>query len=1073
MRFGREFHRLAIPEFETFYIDYNRRKASIKELHIQGQDLDSTYRALRNDLGQIEALQTRVLASVLNQEKVVIDNFCLEGSPTTIHTRCFGQQELAFLAEEYRSLLDEVLGLRWFDRVNKEAGRRLFGKLKRIDLPNAVKHETQRVEWLEAYDTLEVTAIATLRRMHSLRTKLEDALVERIQDPDTGPLKETPWRFSSTSDQLSNTEFLHHLVLQGDADKLIQLAHPDSTFDFGTVQLEQVIKYLILHELDAAAIQVLERSPDYAQCITKDCLLFCMRVATCVRPSNKRSTTNEPRGREEGLLKLFQRMLQFYPGSTLLLVESDGSGLELLSYAAKHDLRGYCEAILSLGGPAMRRDWIAEFMRVSKGPALLLPFETMLHRHQSTFIDIIKCLGEDTHGKMEHDLQGILDGFLAVAVRTQNDGAVQCLIDSGAGIPSKSTRGQANEETALHFAALQGRSDYVNLLLANFQGQSEIVDATEPRRGRTALAIACIYGHEGVVEALLHAGADSSVADHFGWTAKEHAAYRGHQLVAGLFGDWDSSILQGGPASNIPAVAEPVAPTLKQGEQAIIFNLGSVQARLKEEPVVASCCSPIPAAAAKEDSSYTLTVSAPQDSQVGETATSITFDLPLINDDVNTNGCVFVLKEDARPVLTFRVTAHNHVERSQERVIGIGSAVLEGIKLAAGCPRENLVRDMTAAILDCVTMDVIGTVLFTFVRATPYPYLQKPLSSQKRQNSDGVKLVGHRGLGQNLGKDKYLQIGENTIQRSGLVPLLSNLVSSRPQRGWETRLILDTDLQLTRDLEAVLYHDLSFSESGTDIPIHDLTLEQFRYASSVQSPHGNPASVIGSPHNPTSRAGPRARSRSVSVRDEPGATQVQDRVKHTVDFQAKGFKPNTRGEFIHDSLVTLEEIFRELPEDVGFNIEFKHPRIHETIAAGVAPVVIEINKFIDVALDKIRQSSGNRPLVLSSFTPEVCILLALKQRAYPVLYITNAGKPPPNDLDKRAASVQTAVHFARRWGLAGVVFASEPFLLCPRLVRLTKNAGLLCGTYGSQNNEPDNAEVWRFTYSTVLRSPKQ
>lgn len=133
------------------------------------------------------------------------------------------------------------------------------------------------------------------------------------------------------------------------------------------------------------------------------------------------------------------------------------------------------------------------------------------------------------------------------------------------------------------------------------------------------------------------------------------------------------------------------------------------------------------------------------------------------------------------------------------------------------------------------------------------------------------------------------------------------------------------DLQLTRDLEAVSYHDLSFSESGTDIPIHDLTLEQFMYASKEQSPHGNPTSVVGNPHNPMSEPVPRHRSRSVSEKDEPGACQVQERVKHTVDFQAKGFKPNTRGEFIHDSLVTLEDILRELPEDVGLNIEFSKP----------------------------------------------------------------------------------------------------------------------------------------------------
>lgn len=39
-------------------------------------------------------------------------------------------------------------------------------------------------------------------------------------------------------------------------------------------------------------------------------------------------------------------------------------------------------------------------------------------------------------------------------------------------------------------------------------------------------------------------------------------------------------------------------------------------------------------------------------------------------------------------------------------------------------------------------------------------------------------------------------------------------------------MIRQFDVQLTRDLIPVLYHDLSLSESGTDVAIHDLTLKQ-------------------------------------------------------------------------------------------------------------------------------------------------------------------------------------------------------------------------------------------------------
>ncbi len=50
---------------------------------------------------------------------------------------------------------------------------------------------------------------------------------------------------------------------------------------------------------------------------------------------------------------------------------------------------------------------------------------------------------------------------------------------------------------------------------------------------------------------------------------------------------------------------------------------------------------------------------------------------------------------------------------------------------------------------------------------------------------------------------------------------------------------------LTRHLEPVMYRDFSWSETGTDVPIHDLTLEQLKYAIDIQSPHGNPISVPG------------------------------------------------------------------------------------------------------------------------------------------------------------------------------------------------------------------------------------
>ncbi len=83
----------------------------------------------------------------------------------------------------------------------------------------------------------------------------------------------------------------------------------------------------------------------------------------------------------------------------------------------------------------------------------------------------------------------------------------------------------------------------------------------------------------------------------------------------------------------------------------------------------------------------------------------------------------------------------------------------------------------------------------------------------------------------------------------------------------------------------------------------------------------------------------------------------------------------------------------------------EYPRQHEAVDAGVAPVAIGLNTFIDIALDKIYRFGSDRTIILSSFTLEVCIRLAIKQQAYPIMFITNTGKPPVADPEMRAGSL--------------------------------------------------------------------
>lgn len=120
---------------------------------------------------------------------------------------------------------------------------------------------------------------------------------------------------------------------------------------------------------------------------------------------------------------------------------------------------------------------------------------------------------------------------------------------------------------------------------------------------------------------------------------------------------------------------------------------------------------------------------------------------------------------------------------------------------------------------------------------------------------------------------------------------------------------------------------------------------------------------------------------------------------------------------------------------------------------------IDINIFVDKILNGLARNGGSRNIILSSFTPEICILLAVKQKSYPVLFISNAGKRPLVDKEKRAGSLQVAVRFAKQWGLAGIVVAADSLVMCPRLIDFVKSQGLVCGSYNALNNQPANVEV--------------
>lgn len=184
---------------------------------------------------------------------------------------------------------------------------------------------------------------------------------------------------------------------------------------------------------------------------------------------------------------------------------------------------------------------------------------------------------------------------------------------------------------------------------------------------------------------------------------------------------------------------------------------------------------------------------------------------------------------------------------------------------------------------------------------------------------------------------------------------------------------------------------------------------------------------------------------------------MDERMKHTRDFKKKGFKGNSRGSHIQAPFATLQEMFKKVPETVGFNIEMKYPMLSESEDEEMDTYAVELNSFVDTVLKTVYDFGKGRNMIFSSFNPDICLLLSFKQPSIPVLFLTDSGTSPVGDI--RASSLQEAIRFASRWNLLGVVSAAEPLVISPRLVKVVKESGLVCVSYGAINNDPSKVRL--------------
>lgn len=611
------------------------------------------------------------------------------------------------------------------------------------------------------------------------------------------------------------------------------------------------------------------------------------------------------------------------PGDRMdMLLQPDSLGRLALHFSAQYGMHGVCsdlvETIKVSKDPAS-----TDLAKVFLVPDLLddTPLSLAITNGHADVIKLFLRQLKSVNKQIQPQSVGVLKhnfyGLLCLAIRSQGTHITEVLIEYMPELFLQSLQ----KPKLLYLASQYGQASIVAKLLTH---TSDINNREGPRK-RTPLMAATIYGHIGVVEALVaHPSCDVGVRDISGWTAVDHAAFKGLPALVDIL-----QAGKGGSQISVPWGKEHARPIQQAanrrrnpnhasgaakvkaatGSHSHIFvNLGHFDMDKDWAMLQVDAFRRLVAPVQIPDSSLTIRISA-----IGcDTPTEYSVKVPIV-EDLSNDPFYWSATDVSDVKLLFRVYCSilggNDKAQSQAP---IGSAIvsLKDVRQGLGPSLESLERDCTVA-LSSSSADFIGSLTFTFVIARPFvhqgpaPTPSKPVL--RRENS--TLVAAHRGLGMNTAKRNRLQLGENTLHS----------FAAALDLGAD---ILEFDVQVTRDLVPVVYHDFLVSETGTDAAMHNITYEQLMVPSTLQNGLIRPYRASES-LSPSPAAGMARRPRASSV----GKEYLDDmdlitRLKSTFYVQQSGYKGNIGSECIHGPFATLREMLVEIDQSVCFDIEF-------------------------------------------------------------------------------------------------------------------------------------------------------
>lgn len=612
--------------------------------------------------------------------------------------------QLKFLRGASTELEQDLEKIHWFERVNSEAVSRILAKLERCGQTDSSPYDLQ-TRWQE----LQQEWGGRLLHFRHVIGRLVNGDVKELRARSGSPTNRYQF-LAHTLNKESKLQIpdgaVHEAVQNGKLDLIIhhlKSVHAElSVMESGYSGLIGNLLRFSLVSLPAQHDTLLALVPPDQRKLMQWNLAkwYIVTIGQMQKVESGSEVTGlhpDPNGGYP--LPVFVEADVFCVPEALL--QKDHRRRTLLHYAARHGLLPICQRILTALGEST-----GAAARV--GATLSVDHEQLTPLHlalaednTSTVLFLVDTIfSHSASSETEALVKATIGDALLVALRKENDEVVRHLLR---GYPDLAYRSK-HSETALHVAAQLGRADYVDLIVQAMSGKRAGQDVQDIARGWTPLFFACADGNYDIAEILMKAGSNQDITDHLGWTAKEHAVFKGHLDVAGLFKASHVGALIGGPADIRERKSPHDSIRPGEGEKLIIASLGTARKDRVVTGLNHTSCSSTPGSYG--NISFALEISAP-----GSMSKPRLVRLPILDDQIN-DPFVFSIPQSSEPRLSFRVIRSSR-SGSGGTVLGSGTALLEANIHQFGTKRQSLIRDQTVPILGKDTMEVTGTVTFT------------------------------------------------------------------------------------------------------------------------------------------------------------------------------------------------------------------------------------------------------------------------------------------------------------------------------------------------------------------------